>query len=95
MLNGPVSHIEDCNLMHYNLQLSLYMYMIIKHNPKLKPGKLILQHVIFEKEGDDSHGYPITKYQENGDPIVKQVKKYELSYLKKEVIDIIKYLKTL
>jgi len=34
MLSGPVSHIEDCNLKHYNLQLSLYMYILIKHNPK-------------------------------------------------------------
>jgi len=95
MLSGPVSHIEDCNLKHYNLQLSLYMYIVIKHNPKLKPGKLILQHVIFEKEGENEYGYPITKYQENGDPIVKNVKKYELPYLKKEVVGIIKYLKTI
>jgi len=93
MLNGPVSHIEDCNLMHYNLQLSLYMYMMIKHNPKLKPGKLILQHVIFEKKGMDEYGYPITKYQDNGDPIVKEVVSYELPYLKIEVLSIIKYLK--
>ena len=94
MLNGPVSHIEDCNLNHYNIQLSLYMYIMIKHNPMLKPGKLALQHVLFEKEGDDEYGYPITKYQENDDPIVKKVVKYDLSYLKKEVVDIIKYLKT-
>ena len=92
-LNAPLKHIEDCNLMHYNLQLSLYMYIIIKHNPKLKPGKLIIQHVIFEKEGDDENGYPITKYQENGDPIVKKVVPYELPYLKAEVLTIIKYLK--
>ena len=67
--------------------------MIIKHNPKLKPGKLIIQHVIFEKEGEDEYGYPITKYQDNGDPIVKDVVSYELPYLKAEVLSIIKYLK--
>jgi uncharacterized protein with HEPN domain len=92
-LNAPLKHIEDCNLKHYNLQLSLYMYMIIKHNPKLKPGKLALQHVIFEKEGENKYGYPITKYQENGDPIVKDVVSYELPYLKTEVLTIIKHLK--
>ena len=28
---NPVSHLDDCNLNHYNLQLSLYMYIILKH----------------------------------------------------------------
>ena len=28
----PVSHLDDCNLKHYNLQLSLYAYIIKKHN---------------------------------------------------------------
>tara|TARA_R110002074_G_scaffold18755_9_gene60406 strand:- start:4697 stop:5521 length:825 start_codon:yes stop_codon:yes gene_type:complete len=93
VLSAPLKHIEDCNLNHYTLQLSLYMYMIIKHNPKLKPGKLVVQHVVFEKEGDDKNGYPITKYQENGDPIVKEVISYDLPYLKAEVLSIIKHLK--
>tara|TARA_R110000824_G_scaffold136936_1_gene300956 strand:+ start:93 stop:914 length:822 start_codon:yes stop_codon:yes gene_type:complete len=93
MLFAPLKHIEDCHLNHYALQLSLYMYMILKHNPKLKPGKLQIQHVIFEKASDDENGYPVTKYQENGDPIVKEIVPYELSYLKSEVLTIIKYLK--
>ena len=28
-MNPPVSHLDDCNLNHYNLQLSIYMYMIL------------------------------------------------------------------
>jgi ATP-dependent exoDNAse (exonuclease V) beta subunit len=59
---NPVSHLDDCNLKHYNLQLSLYVYIIKKHNPKLKVGDLKIQHVIFEEEGKDKHGYPISKY---------------------------------
>ena len=46
----PVSHLDDCNLNHYNLQLSIYMFMILKHNPTLKPGDLIIHHILFEEE---------------------------------------------
>jgi len=89
----PVNNLEDCNLNHYNLQLSIYMYIILKHNPKLKPGKLTIQHVSFEKEKDDEHGYPINKYDSNGDPIIKEIKMYNLPYLKDEVRSLIMWIK--
>lgn len=92
-LNGPVSHLEDCNLQHYTLQMSIYMYIILKHNPKLKPGKLTVQHVIFEIEALDKYGYPITKYNPEGDPMVREVVAYEVPYLKQEVLDMINWLK--
>ena len=90
---NPVSNLDDCNLKHYNLQLSLYAYIIKKHNPKLKFGDLTIQHVIFEKEGDDKFGYPITKYNDQGEPIIKEIKIYELPYLKQEVQSLIMWLK--
>lgn len=92
-LEGPVSHIDNCNLQHYTLQMSIYMYIIIKHNPRLKPGKLVIEHITFEKEGDDEHGYPITKYNDQGDPIVKDIIPYEVPYLKNEVLAMINWLK--
>jgi len=92
-LNPPLGHIDDCNLQHYTLQMSVYMYIILKHNPGLKPGKMTLQHVIFEKEGEDKYGYPITAYADNGDPIVKEIVKYEVPYLKEEVMTMINWLK--
>ena len=52
-----------------------------------------IHHIKFEKEGDDEHGYPITKYDQEGNPIVKEVVPYTIPYLKKEVISIINYLK--
>ena len=73
--------------------MSIYMYIILKHNPKLKPGKLTLQHIIFEKQSEDKYGYPITKYNENGDPVVKKVVTYEVPYLKEEVLAMINWLK--
>jgi ATP-dependent exoDNAse (exonuclease V) beta subunit len=89
---NPLSHLDDCHLSHYNIQLSLYMYIILKHNPKLKPGKLTIQHVKFETEGEDNYGYPITKYI-NGEPMIKEIKMYELKYLKDEVSSLIMWLK--
>ena len=93
MLLGPMSHIEDCSLQHYTLQMSVYMYIMLKHNPRLKPGKLTLQHVVFEKIEDDKYGYPVTNYSENGDPIVKEIVIYEVPYMKEEVISMINWLK--
>jgi hypothetical protein len=92
-LESPLSHIEDCNLQHYTLQMSIYMYIILKHNPRLKPGKLTLQHVIFEKLSEDEFGYPVTLYDGEGNPVVKEVVTYEVPYLKEEVITMINWLK--
>jgi ATP-dependent exoDNAse (exonuclease V) beta subunit len=90
---SPVGHLDDCNLNHYNLQLSLYMYIILKHNPKLKAGKLIIHHIVFDEVGRDKFDNPITALDTNGDPIVKEIKKYELPYLKDEVISLMNWLK--
>jgi hypothetical protein len=89
----PVSHLDDCNYNHYALQLSLYLYMILKHNPKLKPGKLLLDHVIFEDEGVDDKGNKIHKLDIEGRPIIKNIDRHELPYLKTEVIAIINHMK--
>lgn len=92
-MHNPISHIEDCNFMHYNLQMSIYMYIILKHNPRLKPGKLTLQHVTFEKVGDDEYQYPISKYDDNGEPIIDEITSYDVPYMKEEVLTMIKWLK--
>lgn len=93
-MGHPVSHLDDCNYFHYALQLSIYMYMIIKHNPKLKPGSLIIHHVLFETESEDEFGYPVTKLNAQGEPIVKEIIPFTLPYLKEEVIAIFNWLKT-
>ena len=88
----PLSHLDDCNFSHYALQLSIYMYIIIKHNPKLKPGKIHIHHVKFEEEGKDDYGYPITKYTLEGDPVIKEIIQMPIDYLKDEVISIVHWL---
>jgi len=66
---------------------------MLKHNPKLKPGKMFIHHVIFEIKGEDQWGYPIAVKDENGDPIVKEVIPIPVPYLKDEVINVINWLK--
>ena len=92
-MKAPLTHLDDCNMNHYNIQLSLYMYMILKHNPKLKPGNLILQHVKFAETGlTDKYGYPILAYNRE-EPVVQEVIPYHLPYMKDEVIAIIQWYK--
>ena len=89
---NPVSHLDDCNLNHYNLQLSIYAYIIKKHNPKLRVGNLKIQHVKFKQVGTDSNGYPINEHVD-GEPVIEDIKMYNLPYLKDEVVQLIKWLK--
>ena len=92
-MSSPVEHLDDCNLNHYNLQLSLYMYIILKHNRRLKPGNLVIQHVKFKKEEEDENGYPVYARSPQGDPVIEDIVYYELPYLKEEIVNIIKHLK--
>lgn len=90
----PITHLDDCNLNHYNLQLSIYMYIILKHNPTFKPGKLVLHHIQFEEEDQkDEHGYPVMKKSTNGDFIIKNIIPYEMPYLKSEVMSVLMWYK--
>jgi hypothetical protein len=69
------------------------MYMILKHNPKLKAGTMMLQHIMFEDEGKDDNGYPILKVNDLGDPIIKDIVYYDLPYIKNEVLSIVNWYK--
>jgi len=44
----PLSHLEDCNGIHYTLQLSIYAYLLEQFGYKCTG--LILDHVIFEED---------------------------------------------
>ena len=89
---SPVSHLDDCHLNHYALQLSMYMYIILKHNPKLTAGTLTIHHILFEEAGRDKFNNPISALDSDGNPIVMDIVQYDLPYLKKEAIDIIHWL---
>jgi hypothetical protein len=89
---APIGHLDDCNFNHYSLQLSIYMYIMLKHNPKLKVGKMFIHHIEFDTVGEDKYGYPINKFDHNGDPVINAVIPMEVPYLKDEVISLIKSL---
>lgn len=91
-LLAPVDSLDDCNFNHYALQLSIYMYIILKHNPKLRPGRIFIHHITFEQEDVDKWGYPVAKLDGNGEPIVKEVVPMAIPYLVDEVISIMHYL---
>lgn len=91
-MQPPVSHLDDCHLNHYALQLSMYMFIILKHNPKLRAGTLTIHHILFEEVGRDKFDNPITALDTNGDPIVLDVVQYDLPYLKQEAINVIHWL---
>ena len=91
-MSKPVGHLDDCHLNHYALQLSMYLYIILKHNPKLTPGILTIHHILFEEAGRDQFDNPISAIDSHGNPIVTDIIQYDLPYLKKEVINLIHWL---
>jgi hypothetical protein len=91
-MSSPVAHLDDCHLNHYALQLSLYMFIILKHNPKLSPGILTIHHILFEEAGRDRFDNPISALDTDGNPIVTDIVQYDLPYLKKESISLIHWL---
>ncbi len=94
MMLAPLSHLEDCNAIHYALQLSAYAYMMLRHNPNLSVGNLIIEHAVFETEGEDRYGDPIVKMDDWGNPVVKDIVQYPAKYLKTEVEAMFSWLKT-
>ncbi len=94
MMFNPISHIEDCSFNHYQLQLSIYMYIILKHNPRLKPGRIVLQHAKFKTLGENKWGYPIHE-RINGEYVLENVVPITCSYMKSEVIALLNHQKNL
>lgn len=63
----PIKHIDYCNMNKYALQLSLYMYMVLLHNPGLKFGSLTILHERFSHNGiytkTEPHNIPYLKHE--------------------------------
>lgn len=73
-MKQPVSHLEDCNGMHYSLQLSLYAYMLEGFGYTCK--KLIIHHIIFDEDGHwiDTVKYPVNYMKKECTLIFKHLK---------------------
>lgn len=89
----PLSHLDDCDIVHYGLQLSIYMYIILKHNPKFRAGKLTIDHIIFEEDERTQYNARVLKRDAQGNPIIKEVQRHSVPYYKDEVISLIHHLR--
>lgn len=49
-LISPVQHLDDCNFNLYQLQVNVYMYMLLQQNRHLKMGKMEILHVVFNED---------------------------------------------
>ncbi len=88
----PLNHLDDCHLTHYSLQMSVYMYIILRHNPSLKPGRMHVDHIKFVKAGEDKWGYPLYYQDDTGNPIVESIQEIEVPYLRDAVLSLINYI---
>ena len=86
---APIQHLDDCHLSHYALQMSIYMWMILQHNPLLSPGVMTIYHIKFKVANQDSNGYPIIAKDKNGDYEHESITPIVVPYLEKEVISIL------
>jgi hypothetical protein len=93
MMLPPLAHIQDCHINHYALQLSIYLYIILRHNPSLKPGKLRIDHIKFVEAAKDKYGYPLYHLDDEGNPIIEQIIPVEVPYMKTEVHTLVAWLK--
>lgn len=76
-MTGPISHLDYCNYIEYNLQLSLYMRLILDNNKTLRAGKLRILHTLYDED--------------TLQPIKEEI--MEVPYLRREVSDLLKTLK--
>lgn len=49
MMKYPLEYFMDCNSVHYNLQMSIYTYMVARKYPELKPCESTIIH-LYDKE---------------------------------------------
>lgn len=85
-LKPPLSRLEECNWNIYQLQLSMYAYMLETYGFKCK--KLSINHVIMDRNPDNS--FKIDSI--TGRPAIKDVIYYEAEYLKSDIQSILKTL---
>ena len=67
-LKYPMQKFEDCSGINYQLQLSLYMWMILKLRPDLKPGKLQIAHI---KDMRIHHIYDVEYLEKDIEKLIK------------------------
>ena len=80
-MHYPLNNIQDCNYYHYNLQLSLYGWMITKINPNLNVKGLIIIHYSHDNK---TTTYKLDYLKDDVERLLKHYKKTERVNTEKE-----------
>jgi hypothetical protein len=90
-LLAPLEHLDDCNGNIYSIKMSMYMYLLWKANKgKYRPGDIVIEHVHLKRDPENDN-LPVL---ENGKPVVLKTEKIKLPYRKREVVEMLKTIKT-
>lgn len=83
MLSYPVNHLDECNWNKYQLQLSIYAFLLEQYGFKNKG--LQINHIITDRDESD-----LIKLDSEGNPIILEINNYKCDYLKSEAKSILK-----
>lgn len=74
-LLSPFNNLDDCNFNIYQIQLNVYMWMLLRHNRHLKIGKMEILHILFDDNDQpvDTIAYKVDNLQPQ---IATMLKKY-------------------
>jgi ATP-dependent exoDNAse (exonuclease V) beta subunit len=67
-LKYPLSKLEDCALVHYQLQLSLYAWLVKQINPEFNIVSLEIMHI---KDGKLKKTYPVEYLEKETETLIK------------------------
>lgn len=54
-MKNPIQHLDDCKGVEYQLQINLYMYMLLQQNRHLKMGNMQILHTLIDE--NDNHSF--------------------------------------
>jgi hypothetical protein len=91
-MQKPMQHLDDCEYNHYGLQLSLYLYIVLRHNPLLMPGTMTINHVRLKESSKDKYGYPVHQLID-GEPVIESITPIVIPYMHHEAQAIINWIK--
>lgn len=75
----PVNHLDECNGSIYALQLNFYAYIILRHNPQLRLGRMRILHITVDEDGKEvTIPYTIPNLQNEIKMLVNLIKENKL-----------------
>lgn len=85
MMKAPLGNLQDSNYWHYAAQLSCYMYLLQKTNPRYKCKRLFLNHIDKKTGKEEQIDVPYLR-----DEVEKMIKHYAKQHKINEALDKLK-----